>query len=69
MIVNYDHNRSFIVLTTVIMIENYDCKTFIVQATGLKSPHGSKYCQNLAMALLPVEPAVIGTTETQTLEL
>jgi len=29
---NYDH--SFIALATVIMIGNYDRKTFIVQATG-----------------------------------
>jgi hypothetical protein len=48
MIVNYDHNHSFIVLTTVIMIVNYNCKTFIVQATGLKSPHGSKYYKNFS---------------------
>jgi len=34
MIVNYDRNHSFIVLATVIMIVNYDRKTFIVQATG-----------------------------------
>jgi len=37
MIVNYDHNCSFIVLGTVITIVNYDHKTFIVQATGLFS--------------------------------
>ena len=34
-IVNYDCNCSFIVLATVIMIVNYDHKTFIVQVTGL----------------------------------
>jgi hypothetical protein len=34
MIVNYNHNRNFIVLTTVITIINYDGKTFIVQATA-----------------------------------
>ncbi len=34
MIINYDRNCSFIVLATVIMIVNYDRKTFIVQATG-----------------------------------
>jgi hypothetical protein len=34
MIINYDRNHSFIVLTTVITIVNYDHKTFIVQATG-----------------------------------
>jgi hypothetical protein len=34
MIVNYNHNHSFIVLATVIMIVNYSSKTFIVQATG-----------------------------------
>ena len=28
------YNRSFIVLATVIMIVNYNFKTFIVQATG-----------------------------------
>jgi hypothetical protein len=33
-IVNYNCNCSFIVLATVIMIVNYNCKTFIVQATG-----------------------------------
>ncbi len=33
MIVNYDHNHSFIVLATVITIINYNRKTFIVQAT------------------------------------
>jgi hypothetical protein len=31
--VNYNCNCSFIVLATVIMIVNYDHKTFIVQAT------------------------------------
>ncbi len=30
-----NHDCSFIVVATVIMIVNYDCKTFIVQATGL----------------------------------
>jgi len=35
MIINYDHNHSFIVLATVIMIINYNRKTFKVQATGL----------------------------------
>jgi hypothetical protein len=35
MIINYDHNHSFIVLATVIMIVNYNCKFFIVQATGV----------------------------------
>jgi hypothetical protein len=35
MIINYDHNCSFIVLATVITIINYDCKTFIVQATAI----------------------------------
>ncbi len=34
MIVNYNRNN-FIVQTTVITIVNYDCKTFIVDATGL----------------------------------
>jgi hypothetical protein len=33
-VVNYDRNSSFIVLATVIMIVNYNRKTFIVQATG-----------------------------------
>jgi hypothetical protein len=33
MIINYEHNHSFIVLATVITIVNYDRKTFIVQAT------------------------------------
>jgi len=33
MIVNYNHNCSFIVLATVITIVNYGRKTFIVQAT------------------------------------
>jgi hypothetical protein len=33
-IVNYDRNCSFIVLTTVITIVNYDRHLFIVQATG-----------------------------------
>jgi hypothetical protein len=39
-IVNYDRNSSFIVLATVITIVNYDCKTFIVQATvrGVPEP-------------------------------
>jgi len=32
-IVNYNCNHSFIVLAAVIMIINYDCKTFIVQAS------------------------------------
>ncbi len=31
--ITYDRNHSFIVLATVIMIVNYDCKTFIAQAT------------------------------------
>ncbi len=38
-IVNYNSRiviYSFIVLATVIMSVNYDCKTFIVQAPGLK---------------------------------
>ncbi len=35
-IINYNHNCSFIVLATVIMIVIYDCKTFIVQATAVK---------------------------------
>jgi hypothetical protein len=34
MIVNYNHNHSFIELVTVITIVNYDGKTFIVQATA-----------------------------------
>ncbi len=34
MIVIYNHNHSFIVMATVIMIVNYDHKTFIVQDTG-----------------------------------
>ncbi len=33
MIVNYDHNYSFMVLDTVITIVNYDRHMFIVQAT------------------------------------
>ncbi len=40
-IVNYDSRiviYSFIVLATVIMIVNYDCKTFIVQATRQNGP-------------------------------
>jgi hypothetical protein len=32
--ITYDRNNSFIVLATVITIVNYDCKTFILQATG-----------------------------------
>jgi hypothetical protein len=40
MIINYDHNHSFIVLATVIMIVNYDRKTFIVQATDVASKQG-----------------------------
>ncbi len=44
MIINYDRYCSFIVLTTVIKIINYDCKTFIAHATGkccydAKRPH------------------------------
>ncbi len=35
MIINYNHNHSFIVLATVRTIVNYSCKTFIVQATGV----------------------------------
>ncbi len=34
MIINYDRNHSFIVLTTVITIVNNGRKTFIVQATN-----------------------------------
>ncbi len=33
MIVNYDRNHCFLVIATVITIVNYNCKTFIVQAT------------------------------------
>ncbi len=33
-IINYDRNCSFIVLTIVIKIVNYNRKTFIVQGTG-----------------------------------
>ncbi len=29
-----NYNHSFIVMATVITIVNYDCKTFIVQATA-----------------------------------
>jgi hypothetical protein len=36
MIINYDCNHSFIALATVIMIVNYDRKTFIVQATDFQ---------------------------------
>jgi hypothetical protein len=36
MIINYDCNHSFIALATVIMIVNYDRKTFIAQATDLQ---------------------------------
>jgi hypothetical protein len=32
--VTYKRNHIFIVLATVIKIINYNCKTFIVQATG-----------------------------------
>jgi hypothetical protein len=39
MIVNYDCNRRFIVLATINMMLNYDCKTFIVQATGVHKKH------------------------------
>ncbi len=35
LIVNYDHNCSFIVLANVITIVNYNSKTFIVQAIGV----------------------------------
>jgi hypothetical protein len=35
MIINYDHNHSSKVLATVITIINYNCKTFIVQATDV----------------------------------
>jgi hypothetical protein len=31
-VITYNCNSSFIILSTVIMIVNYDCKTFIVQA-------------------------------------
>jgi hypothetical protein len=34
MIINYDCYHRFIVLATINMIVNYDCKLFIVQATG-----------------------------------
>jgi hypothetical protein len=44
-IVNYDHNCSFIVLATVIMIVNYDHHLFIVQATdGSTSPKYKLLC-------------------------
>jgi hypothetical protein len=33
MILNYNINHSFIVLATATIV-NYDCKTFIAQATG-----------------------------------
>ncbi len=39
MIVNYDCNRRFIVLATINTIVNYDCKTFIAQATGRLRPY------------------------------
>jgi len=45
MIVNYDHNHSFIVLATVIMMVNYDRKTFIVQATALSQPYPKNLCE------------------------
>ncbi len=33
--ITYNHNHSFIVLATVNTIVNYNCKAFIVQATGV----------------------------------
>jgi hypothetical protein len=44
MIMNYDHNHSFIVWATVITIVNYDHKTFIVhaQATSLMATNDGK---------------------------
>ncbi len=36
MIINYDHNHSFIVLAIVITIVNYERKIFLVQATGFR---------------------------------
>jgi len=35
LMITYDRNNSIIVLATLIMIVNYDHKTFIVQATGV----------------------------------
>ncbi len=35
-IINYYLNHSYIVLATVITVVNYDCKTFMVQATVLR---------------------------------
>ncbi len=40
-IVNYDHNCSFIVLATVIMVVNYNGHLFIIQATGLVKCNGT----------------------------
>ena len=44
---NYDCNSSFIVLATVITIVNYDCKTFIVQATGVALRHHAAFWAHL----------------------
>jgi hypothetical protein len=41
MIINYACNHSFIVLATVIVIVNYDGKTFIVRAAGQMLAHPS----------------------------
>ncbi len=41
--ITYDCNHSFIILATVIMIINYDHKTFIVQATDWA---GAPYCMS-----------------------
>jgi hypothetical protein len=38
-IINYNRNCSFIVLATVIIIVNYDCHLFIVQATDCYVVH------------------------------
>ncbi len=47
-IINYNRNHSFIVLATVIMIVNYDRKTFIVQASGLSESDDEKSFITLA---------------------
>ncbi len=43
--VTYDRNHSFIVLATVNTIVNYECKTFIVQATVDFSENVTNYFQ------------------------
>ncbi len=50
-VITYDSNSSFITLATVITIVNYDHKTFIVQATGVKKNAKTLFVDPIVVSL------------------